>query len=388
MTSNKKSLGQYFTQSEYLQLYVFEKVKHKSACLLEPSFGAGHLLKKFKAYNANYPMVCFEIDSSIKTDIMWNSNQTIIYSDFTKYTFTQKFKTIIGNPPYVKQSTNNLYLQFIELCYNLLDDTDGEMIFIVPSDFLKLTSAASLIETMTTNGHFSDFFFPHDETLFTDARVDVVVFRYEKGRTDPKTIVNGKEMFCNVQKGIITFSETASLFNGKLMNDIFDAYVGLVSGRDAIYNVPFGNIDLLTDKDRIEKYIFIESFPDANVEINTHLLAHKSDLIERKIRKFNESNWFEWGAPRNLAQIRRHWGQPCIYVRTMTRNKIVAFQGTVQYFGGTLLCLIPKIADIDLNAYIEFLNSTAFQTNYIYSGRFKIGQKQLANAIIPTSITP
>ena len=162
-----------------LQSFVFDKVKHKSSCLLEPSFGAGHLLKRFKEYDDNYPMVCCELDESVEPVVSFNARQTLIYGDFTQEKLGAKFKTIVGNPPYVKQKSGNLYIRFIELCYDLLHD-DGEMIFIVPSDFIKLTSAASIIDKMTQNGSFTDFLFPHNEKLFEGASVDVVVFRYEK----------------------------------------------------------------------------------------------------------------------------------------------------------------------------------------------------------------
>ena len=145
-----------------LQQFVFDKVKHTSSILLEPAFGAGHLLKKFVEYDPNYPIVCYELDDTIKPIVSFNKHQISIYGDFTKQTITQKFKTIVGNPPYVKQSTGNLYIQFIEQCYGLLDD-DGEMIFIVPSDFIKLTRASSIIDTMTKHGSFTDFLFPNDE---------------------------------------------------------------------------------------------------------------------------------------------------------------------------------------------------------------------------------
>lgn len=128
----KKNLGQYFTIADNLQQFVFDKVKHKPSLLLEPSFGAGHLLKKFKEYDENYPMICYELDSKVNPVITFNEFQTPIYGDFTQQTITTKFKTIVGNPPYVKQKTGNLYIKFIELCYNYLDD-DGELIFIVPS---------------------------------------------------------------------------------------------------------------------------------------------------------------------------------------------------------------------------------------------------------------
>jgi adenine-specific DNA-methyltransferase len=381
---DKKELGQYFTISDELQEFVFGKVKHRSSCLLEPSFGAGHLLKKFKEYDDNYPMICYEIDTNVKPVITFNSYQTHIYGDFTKQCPTQKFRTIIGNPPYVKQKTGNLYIKFIELCYNLLEE-DGELIFIVPSDFIKLTSTSSIINTMINHGSFTDFLFPHDEKLFEGASIDVVVFRYEKGVKTKKAIVNGTEMFCNVNKGIITFSDSEEL--GLSIDSKFNVYVGLVSGRDEIYKVPFGNIDILIDKDRTEKYIFTETFPTNNLEIDAYLESHKSELLTRKIKSFTEKNWFEWGAPRNISTIRKHDGSQCIYVRNMTRNKEVAFIGKVQYFAGSLLCLIPKksMTRNDMQKIVEHINSSSFQKDYTYAGRFKIGHKQLSCAVLPSS---
>lgn len=383
MYKNKKQIGQYFTISDELQKFVFDKVKHKSSALLEPSFGAGHLLKKFKEYDVNYPMTCYELDTTVKPVVEFNENQTIIYGDFTAQTIATKFKTIIGNPPYVKQKTGNLYIKFVEQCYNYLDDAGGELIFIVPSDFIKLTSASSIIDKMKETGSFTDFLFPHDEKLFEGASIDVVVFRYEKGLMNKKTIVNGKEVFCNINKGIITFSDTE--VSGTSIDTDFNVYVGLVTGRDEIYKVPFGNIDILNDKDKEEKFIFAETFPTNNEKIDTHLQTHKSQLLERKIKKFTEKNWFEWGAPRNISSIRSNYGKPCIYIRNMTRNKEVAFMGKVQYFGGSLICLIPKkeMAESDMEKIVCYFNTTTFQKDYMYAGRFKIGHKQISTAVRP-----
>ena len=381
---HKKKMGQYFTISDDLQKFVFDKVKHKGSPILEPSFGAGHLLKKFKEANPDYPIICYELDSTIKPIITFNMHQTIIYGDFTAQLITQKFKTILGNPPYVKQRTGNLYIKFIEICFGLLDN-DGEMIFIVPSDFIKLTSASVLIDTMIKMGSFTDFLFPHDEKLFEGACIDVVVFRYEKGLHTKETNVNGKKMICNVNSGIITFSETQ--INGVPLSDKFNVYVGLVSGRDEVYRNNNGNMNILNDKDKVQKYIYTESFPSGNTIIDAHLTANKSVLLERKIRKFNETNWFEWGAPRNITTIQKHLDKPCIFVRNMTRKETVAFIDKVQYFGGSLLCLIPKetMTEVELKNIVTFLNTKDFQKDYIYSGRFKLGHKQLCNIIVPKS---
>ena len=112
---HKKGLGQYFTIAEELQQFVFDTVKHRGSRLLEPSFGAGHLLKKFKEYDSDYPMVCYELDTTITPIIEFSQpHQTVIYGDFTKQSITENFKTIIGNPPYVQQKkTGNMYIKFI-----------------------------------------------------------------------------------------------------------------------------------------------------------------------------------------------------------------------------------------------------------------------------------
>lgn len=377
----QKDLGQYFTTSSELQKYVFDKVKNKGEMLLEPSFGAGHLVQLFKEYKTDYPMHLYELDTKIEPVIKFNKNQVVRYCDFTVAKINQKYKTIIGNPPYVKRKgTYNLYIKFIELCYEYLSE-DGELIFIVPSDFIKLTSASSIIQKMVLTGSFTHFLFPNNETLFKNANVDVVIFRYEKGCKTDKCILSSmkseEEVYCNVKNGIITFSESKEE-EGKNIEDLFDVYVGIVSGKDEVYKVSFGNIEVLTDKDKVDKFIFIKEFPSENEDINRHLLDNKEELLERKIKKFTDKNWFEWGAPRNIKTIENNLGKPCIYVKNMTRQKEVAFIGKVQYFGGSLLCLIPK-DKINLNETVQYLNTELFKKDYTYSGRFKIGHKQLSN---------
>lgn len=382
-TSMKKELGQYFTISDTLQQFVFDHVKHKGECLLEPSFGAGHLLQKFKEYDPNYPMVCYELDATLSPIVSLNEHQTIVYADFTENVPTRLFKTIVTNPPYVKQKGGgNLYIRFLELCYDVLED-GGEMLCIVPSDFLKLTSASTLLTRMTDTGCFTDVLMPHNERLFEGASIDVIVFRYEKGASSPHTLVNGVEKVCQVKNGIVLFRDIAHTHT--CVDTLFHVYVGIVSGRDEVYRHPRGNIRVLTDKERIEPFLFPETFPTGNEDMDTHLLAHKAILLERKIKVFTETNWFEWGAPRNIQHMKSHAGKPCIYVRTITRKQDVAFRGIVQYFGGTLLCLIPRetLSVEQLDKIVAHLNSAEFQSDYTYAGRFKIGQKLLCNATLP-----
>ena len=296
---------------------------------------------------------------------------------------TKTYKTIIGNPPYIKTKKRNLYINFTEKCYNLLDD-NGELIFIVPSDFFKLTSASKLLDDMMLNGTFTHIFHPHNEKMFENASIDVIVFRYCKNNLiDKKILYNNKPLYVTNSNGLITFEEEKNN-NNVMFQDYFDVYVGLVSGKEHVYkNKELGNIKVLNGEDKIDKYIYIKNFPCDDEKINIHLLQHKKELIERGIRKFNENNWFEWGAPRNINAINNNLGKECIYIYNLTRKPNVSFLGKVNYFGGALIMLKPK-KNCNLNNIVSYLNSDTFKNNFTFSGRFKIGHRQICNSYIPS----
>jgi adenine-specific DNA-methyltransferase len=309
---------------------------------------------------------------------VFNDNQKVIYGDFLKVDIGKTFKTIIGNPPYIKmENDKNLYLQFIEKCFKILVP-DGELIFIVPSDFCKLTSNSKLMIEMDKLGTFTDFYFPQNEKLFNKACVDITVFRYQKTKMVSKCNYNDVIKYYHICNGILTFSD--SPLQGNSLEQYFDIYVGLVSGKDEVFSHKDGNIKVLIGEEKYKTFIYFEHFSSSDTILNQHLINHKQELLNRKIRKFTEKNWFEWGAPRNIKIMTERKGQECIYVKNMTRDFRVAFIGKVGYFGGTLLCMIPK-KQINLHTIVNFLNEKENQQNYRYSGRFKIGQKQLCNVL-------
>jgi adenine-specific DNA-methyltransferase len=59
--------------------------------------------------------------------------------------------------------------------------------------------------------------------------------------------------------------------------------------------------------------------------------------------------------------------------------------GNVQYFGGSLLCLVPKteMSHTEMETIVQHINSSVFQKDYMYAGRFKIGHKQISTAMVP-----
>ena len=233
------------------------------------------------------------------------------------------------------------------------------------------------------NGSFTHIYHPHNEKLFDGANIDIIIFRYNKNNTIIKKVLyNNKLKYIINSNGLITFNDI-NINNNVMFKDYFDIYVGIVNGKEKVYkNENLGNIEVLNGKNKVSKYIYIDKYPCDNDQVNEYLLEHKKELLERGIKKFNENNWFEWGAPRNIKTINKNIGKDCIYIYNLTRVKNISFVDKVRYFGGGLIMLLPK-KDCNLNNIVTYLNSDVFKNNFIYSGRFKIGHRQISNFYIP-----
>ncbi len=380
---NKQNLGQYFTTNVILKNKLYSFILNEPKTILEPSIGQGDLIEIVLNNNKEVKFDMYEIDNTIQLlkDVA-HLKQHVKYSNFLKESISKKYTSIIGNPPYVKTKNGNLYIQFIQKCYDLLE-YNGELIFIVPSDFLKSTTASSLLDKMMTTGTFTHIFHPNKENMFENASIDIIIFRYcLNEKLDKLVEYNGTLIGVNNVSGTITFGESSKFTFG----DIFDIYVGQVSGKESAFkNNILGNVAFVSDENKLENYILINKFPCENELVNEHLLKNKTELLARKIRQFNENNWFEWGALRNIKIVEEFKEKNCIYIKTLTRNDKVSFVSKVNYFSGNLLLLIPK-RSVDLNKISNYMNSSSFKQNYTFSGRFKIAHRQLTNTYLPDNL--
>jgi len=381
---SKNKLGQYFTKNLELKNKVYDFILNNPTTILEPSVGRGDLVDYVLSKNNQIQFDMFEIDNTIKLLNSIPINQ-VIYKDFLTTKINKTYDTIIGNPPYIRTKTSNLYIDFINKCVNLLNE-NGELIFIIPSDFFKLTCSVKVLNDILQKGTFTHIYHNDNEKLFENANINVIVFRYCKNFNLPKTIYyNNKLLYLNNNNGLITFDNKINN-NLYTFDDIFDICVGMVSGKEEIFKNNIGNIKLITGNNKIEKYIYIENFPSEYNNINEYLLKNKELLLSRKIKKFNDNNWFEWGAPRNIKYITNNLNKNCIYLYNLTRKSEVAFINKVNYFGGNLIMLVPKSTNLNLKNILKYLNSNDFKNNFIFSKRFKIGHRQISNSIIPSSI--
>lgn len=364
----RRNLGQFFSP-EILVDECISLIQNKNGRLLEPSCGDG-AFRKCKTKNS----VFIEIDKNVIKDD-WVINQ-----DFFDYPETEKFDTIIGNPPYVdnkfitvKHKTNikvqaNLYLYFIEKCFHHLAE-HGEMIFIVPRDFIKLTSARYINQLLCDNGTITHYFDYGDEKLFSEACPNVCIFRYEKDNMSKKT-----ETFDGVKKilisnGIISFSDNDNVVP---LGELFNIKVGAVSGNDKLFENEKGEdfVCSKTAKTGALRKMIYEAY-DKSLE------PYKDILINRKIKKFDETNWWAWGRP-----VKFCFGEPRIYVNCKTRNKNPFFLNNCERWDGSILALFPKKA-VDLKNTVDILNNLDWQgMGFMTGGRYLFAQKSLKEALV------
>ena len=106
-------LGQYFTTNEELRIKVFEFMLNNPDTILEPSVGQGDLVQAISRKKDKIKFDMYEIDTTIK--MLDGVPNNVIYGDFIKQDINKKYKTIVGNPPFVRLTSGNLYINFIEI---------------------------------------------------------------------------------------------------------------------------------------------------------------------------------------------------------------------------------------------------------------------------------
>lgn len=383
MKLNVKTLGQVFTPN-FVVGDMINLIKNKGS-ILEPSSGDGSFTLKL----SNKNIKSIEIDPSFKNLYKYEN------IDFFEFSIKNTFDTIIGNPPYVrfqdiKDSTKELFRTNLfnncEIDYSLFDrrsnlylffiyksilhlNPKGELIFITPRDFLKSTSSINLNNFIYDQGSITDIIELGDRKIFKNAQPNTIIWRFEKGNFCRKTSVK-KNFILN--KGQLLFTKNTYPICFK---EIAFVKVGAVSGSDKCFEHKEG-IEFVcsyTNKSGKTKKMIYNSY-------HPSLEKYKSILIKRRIKKFSDQNWFEWGRKYFESKEKR------IYVNNKTRNKNPFFISKHLAYDGSILAIFPnkKLTKDQLVCLCQDLNSVNWlELGFVVDGRFIFNQKSLENTILP-----
>lgn len=371
---NVEKLGQVFTTKEIVNKML--GLRQNNGNVLEPSCGDGAF------FNSIENCVGIEFDSLVCPENALNI-------DFFDYSLNNKFDTIIGNPPYVKykkiQETtkkklnmevfnerSNLYLFFIEKCIAHLEK-NGELILIVPRDFIKASSAINLNKLIYESGtitHWIDF---GDEIVFPGFAPNCAIFRFQKNDFSRKTFKDNKFVDFKLMNGQLLFSENEYPMK---LSDLFMVKVGAVSGGDKYFIHEQGNKEFVCSETR-ETGTTRKMFYNVLVP---HLEKHKNILINRKVRKFNENSWYKWGRSYYETEL------PRIYVNSKTRKKDPFFLHNCLAYDGSILALFPKmkLTEKSLTQLVDDMNQVNWQElGFICGGRYLFTQRSLEESFLP-----
>lgn len=362
---NVIALGQVFTPEDVVQKML--ALRRNFGTVLEPSAGDGSFLRQIEK------AVGVEIDPILA------ERYGALSADFFAYPTQNKFDTIIGNPPYVRyqdilpetkallpggfDKRTNLYLFFIRKALKHLN-IGGELIFITPRDFLKATSAAALNAELHETGSITDYIELGDMPVFDGYSPNCAIWRWEAGRENRQMSCGNNFCYLN---GQIWFGRQTEARLG----DTFAVKVGAVSGADYIYaNRRQGCTDFVYSKTaqngKTRRMIYNRYDPALD--------PHKSELIQRRIRRFNETNWWQWG------RVYYDTDHPRLYVNCKTRNHSPFFMSETTAYDGSVLALFPKKA-INLTKAAVTLNEADWQSlGFVCDGRLQFTQKSLENA--------
>ncbi len=365
------NLGQVFTQSREVEV-MLNLIKNTGR-VLEPSCGDGSISNRISN------CICIEYDTRVACS-------NAINIDFFDYPITEKFDTVIGNPPYVRykdilsetlrkidrrlfDKRTNLYMFFIYKCIQHLND-GGELIFITPRSFLQATSCGNLNRFMFDSGTITDIIDLGDDVVFDGATPNVVIWRFEKGNLSRLSKYNSEERIFAFSDGQLQFLKGN---NTTKFSDIFYVKVGGVSGKDDIFTHPSGNIDFVcsytNSTGNLKRMIYNTITP--------HLLSNKDILLSRKIKTFDESNWYEWGRKCYESADER------IYVNCKTRNPKPFFLHDCKWYDGAVLGIFPK-NPIDISMMCDTLNNIDWgELGFKCGDRYIFSQRALSNTTLP-----
>jgi adenine-specific DNA-methyltransferase len=367
---NVHALGQVFTPDAVVERML--ALRQRRGRSLDPSAGDGAFSRRVTGCEA------IEIDATV-------APPGARVMDFFALPLTEKFDTIIGNPPYVRQQDipletlarldstlfdgrSNLYLYFIEKAVRHLRH-GGELVFIVPREFTKLTAARKLNAFLHAEGDITDFIETGDARIFGTHNPNCAIFRFERGRHTRRlndgrhfSLVDGQLMFLRGHYRL-PFSE------------LFEVRVGAVSGADEIFEHPEGNAEFVcsrtVDDGVTRRMIFGPPHP--------HLAAHKERLLARRVRNFDESNWWHWGRLHHVSTA------PRIYVNAKTRRPRPFFLHDCPNYDGSVLALFPRVPGMDLAFAADLLNDRVDweELGFVCDGRFLFTQRSLQNCLLP-----
>ena len=314
----------------------------------------------------------------------------VINCDFFELPIEKQFASIICNPPYVRGArihantrrlfgpsvlprSADLYLRFIEKAARHLP-MGGELIFVNPRGFAKDTSARGLNSAMARSGALTHWLELGDRA-FPDASPDCVIWRWVRGAEQGPVVTNTGPRNFSLYDGAIYLTRAEY---PRSLAEFARVKVGAVSGADSIFacGAHAGQEFVFSETERTgatRRMLYPDGAPPP-----LELEPHKDALLTRRVRRFDESNWWRWGREVNFNDDTR------VYVNCKTRKKAPFFTHPCLRYDGAVLAVFPHRRGSNADEFAAALNAVDWaDLGFVSSGRFIFTQRSLQTAPLP-----
>ena len=227
-------------------------------------------------------------------------------------------------------------------------------------------------------GTITDFIELGDARIFEGATPNCAIWRFERGNFSRRTRYDAGEGLEDrhflYAGGHLAFTHADYTVP---LADLFSVKVGAVSGADAIFaSEKHGTMDFVcshTAKTGATKRMIFQTPHPA-------LKRHKKALLARRIRRFDEQTWWQWGRLHPISE------RPRLYVNCKTRSPDPFFLHPCRNFDGAILALFPHDPAADLEKLCAMLNLVDWaELGFVCDGRYLFAQRSLQQALLPES---
>lgn len=376
-------------------------IAHRSGQALEPSAGEGHLSQAVLRDRPGLSLTSLEIDRTLDWAL---SGHPRIQRDFFSVKPSASYDVVVANPPYVpwknvRAATRNraarqksMYHQRVNL-YQLFMDAaidhlapGGEMVFVVPGEWVHATVASPLREKMARSGALTHFVHCGEERLFLDADLPFLcILRFVKGESqkevqywrtfesaangvaaEPRTLLDRDNRWMMLPTDI-----AATIESWSTLSEHFDVCAGLVSGADDVFRVkntaafePETIMMQVSSERTLVPYLFLDKYETPSLipeKARVFIQNHRARLLSRRSRKFSELSYHRYAAVRNLSLMESTTERFFASVRTRNREPFFTVSGATHFNGAVFGIFRKESCALSVKDTVALLNSPRYR---------------------------
>lgn len=386
--SNRKARGAYFTPTKVVEKIV-SNLDLKNEKIIDPCCGSGNFLLQLpdsitlnNIYGNDIDKTSIEL-TRINMYLKYNPNNLdILYKNFTTSNFlknssSQKFRYIIGNPPwgydfsnselselknmFKSADTKNVesYDVFVEKSLSCLEK-NGILFFVLPEAILNVKTHKTIRQIILDNTSIE--YLEYLGNMFDRVQCPSVILKLQKSKkafssTGMRVKTKDSEFVINTHRKVS--SET---FNFNMSDEEYDLFKKIMDKENKVFLKNNGVFALGIVTGNNKDYI-----SSIKTEKNEPILKG-SDITKYKIKKVENYIDFEPDKFQQVAPVEFYRSKEKLFYKFISNKLIFAYDNNQKLSLNSCNILIPTFENLNIKYIMAVLNSSVAQ--FIFQKQF------------------